>query len=157
MKSGPRGGNRELTSDPMIGAFDLIASIAKRLERLEALALSEADLTAAQYMVLANLHEKDGRTLSELAEVMRCSKSTITGVVDTMERKGLVAREPNPGDRRSHLARLTPKGKAVRRSSPELENFFESCGPCLDAKEFARLRDLLAQLDHTMSELVVAA
>ncbi len=137
--------------------FDLIGSIAKRMNRLETQALSQTDLTAAQYMVLANLHEKDGRPLGELADVMRCSKSTITGVVDTMERKGLVAREPNPEDRRSHLLRLTPKGKALRRSTPELENFFQSCGPCLKLEEFERLRDLLAQLEHTMSTIGVGA
>ncbi len=139
----------------MIEAFDFIGSIARRLDRLEAQALGQADLTAAQYMILANLHDKDGRPLGELAEVMRCSPSTITGVVDTMERKGLVARSPNPEDRRSHLLRLTPKGRALRRSTPELENFFESCGPCLSSGEFARLRDLLARLDHTMGTLSV--
>lgn len=155
MKSNPRGGKREPSGDPMPEAFDLIGSIAKRMERLQARALGLADLTAAQYMILANLHEKDGRPLGELADVMRCSKSTITGVVDTMERKGLVAREPNPDDRRSHLLRLTPRGRALRRSTPELENFFQNCGPCLKAEEFARLRDLLARLDHAMSTMTV--
>ncbi len=157
MKSEKRAGSPELSSDPMFEAFGLIEAIARRMDRLQALALSRTNLTAPQYMILANLHEKDGRPLSELAEVMRCSKSTITGVVDTMERKGLVAREPNTEDRRSHLVRITPKGKALRRSSPELETFFESCGPCLEAKEFVQLQRLLARLDQAMSELVVAA
>ncbi len=157
MKSATRAENHELSSDPMFEVFDLIGALARRMDRLQALALSRTNLTAPQYMILANLHEKDGRPLSELAGIMRCSKSTMTGVVDTMERKGLVAREPNPEDRRSHLVRITPKGKALRRSSPELETFFESCGPCLAAKEFEQLRGLLARLDRAMSELVVAA
>jgi len=157
MKSGQRGGNHGLSSDPMPEVFDLIGSIAKRMERLQAQALGQANLTAAQYMVLANLREKDGRPLGELADVMRCSKSTITGVVDTMERKGLVVREPNPGDRRSHLLCLTQQGRALRRSTPELEKFFQRCGPCLDAAEFQRPRDLLSRLDHTMNTMGVGA
>lgn len=157
MKSEKSAGGPEPSSDPMFEVFDLIGAIARRMDRLQALALSRTNLTAPQYMILANLHEKDGRPLGELADIMRCSKSTITGVVDTMERKGLVARVPNPEDRRSHLVRITPKGKALRKSSPELESFFESCGPCLDVKEFERLRESLARLDRAMSELVVAA
>ena len=153
----PRGEKRETTSDPMIDAFDRIASIAKRLDRLESQALSQANLTAAQYMILANLREKDGRPLGELAGIMRCSRSTITGVVDTMERKELVVREPNPNDRRSHLLRLTARGKALRRSTPELDDFFQSCGPCLTAREFRRLRDLLVRLDRMMSTIEVKA
>lgn len=137
----------------MIEVFDLIGSIARRMDRLEAQALAKANLTAPQYMILANLHEKDARPLSELADVMRCSKSTITGVVDTMERKQLVARAANPGDRRSHLLRLTPKGRAVRRSNPELDAFFEACGPCMDRMEFQRLRDMLTTLDEGMSAI----
>lgn len=155
MKPEPRGGKHDLESDPMIDAFNFIASIAKRLERLESQALGQANLTAAQYMILANLRAKDGRPLGELADTMRCSKSTITGVVDTMERKELVIREPNPEDRRSHLLRLTAKGSALRRSTPELDEFFQSCGPCLSAGEFQRLRDMLAQLDHAMSTIEV--
>jgi DNA-binding MarR family transcriptional regulator len=141
----------------MPDVFDLIGSIAKRVDRLQTKALAEADLTAAQYLVLANLHDKDRRPLGELADALRCSKSTITGVVDTMERKGLVTREPNPADRRSHLLRLTDKGKALRRSTPELDEAFASCGPCLDQFEFERLRELLARLDRTMSEMGVGA
>jgi DNA-binding MarR family transcriptional regulator len=135
--------------------FDLIGSLARRMERLESQALGQANLTAAQYMILANLHAKDGRPLGELADVMRCSRSTVTGVVDTMERKGLVAREANPADRRSHLLRLTQKGRTLRRSTPELEASFQSCGSCLDSQEFGRLRDLLSRLDDAMSAMGV--
>ncbi len=157
MESQVRGGDQERTGDPLFDVFDLIGSIAKRVDRLEAQALGQANLTAAQYMILATLDEKNERPLGELADAMRCSRSTITGVVDTMERKGLVVREPNPRDRRSHLLRLTSKGRGLRRSTPELEEFFASCEPCLKAAEFERLRDLLARLDRAMGALKVVA
>lgn len=157
MKSTKRRGRGAKASDPMPEVFDLIGSIAKRAERLEAQALAEANLTAAQYLVLANLQERDKRPLGELASALRCSKSTITGVVDTMERKGLVAREPNHADRRSHLLRLTDQGAALRRSTRELDQAFASCGPCLEQLEFERLRGLLARLDGAMREMGVGA
>jgi DNA-binding MarR family transcriptional regulator len=137
--------------------FDLIDRIGKRGERLVTQTVGEAGLTPAQYLVLANLQEKAGRPLRELADALRCSPSTITGVVDTMEKKRLVAREPNPADRRSHLLRLTGKGRALRQSTPGLEEFYEGCTMGMSRQEFQRLRDLLMRLDQCMSAAGVGA
>lgn len=152
MNPGQRGGKRGPTRDPMPEVFDLIGSIAKRTERLVTQTLGESNLTPAQYLVLASLQEKDGRPLGELSEALRCSKSTITGIADTMERKGLVERQPNPADRRSHLLVLTQKGRILRRSTPGLEEFYEGCTLGMEAVEFQRLRDLLIRLDRCMSD-----
>lgn len=138
--------------DPMPEVFDLIDSIARRTERLVAGTLGESNLTPAQYLVLANLDEKEGRPLGELSGALRCSKSTITGIVDTMERKGLVERQPNPADRRSHLLRLTQKGRALRGSTPGLGQFYEGCTIGMESIEFRRLRGLLTRLDQCLSE-----
>lgn len=139
------------SADPMGETFDLIASIAKRAERLVTRTVAEAGLTPAQYLVVANLPEKGGRPLGELADVLRCSPSTVTGVVDTMEKKELVAREPNPEDRRSHLLVLTPKGRSIRKSTPGLEDFYEGCTMGMSKAEFERLRDMLLRLEACLS------
>ncbi len=144
-------GRRQPSPDPMGEAFDLIAAIAKRAERLVTRTVAEAGLTPAQYLVVANLPDKGGRPLGELADVLRCSPSTVTGVVDTMEKKGLVAREPNPEDRRSHLLVLTAKGRALRKSTPGLEDFYEGCTMGMSKAEFERLRDMLLRLDACLS------
>ena len=133
--------------DPMGETFDLIAAIAKKAERLVTRTVAEAGLTPAQYLVLANLPDKGGRPLGELADVLRCSPSTVTGVVDTMEKKELVARAPNPEDRRSHLLVLTPTGRTLRKSSPGLEDFYEGCTMGMSKAEFERLRDMLLRLN----------
>lgn len=127
--------------------FDLIDAISKKGDRIVTRTVREVGLTPAQYLVLANLSEEGGRPLGEIAEAIRCSPSTVTGVVDTMERKGLVAREPNLEDRRSHLLRLTAKGRALRRSSPGLEEFYGGCTLGMTRQEFDRLRALLRRLD----------
>lgn len=135
----------------MPDVFDLIDSIAKKGERLVTQTVGEAGLTPAQYLVLANLPEKAGRPLGEIAEALRCSPSTITGVVDTMERKDLVAREPNPEDRRSHLLHLTARGRTLRRSTPGLEEFYGGCTMGMSKQDFERLRELLTRLDECLS------
>ncbi len=145
------GSRRSESPDPMGETFDLIDAISRKTSRLVTRTVAEAGLTPAQYLVVANLPEKGGRPLGELADVLRCSPSTVTGVVDTMEKKELVAREPNPEDRRSHLLVLTPKGRAIRKSTPGLEDFYEGCAMGMSKAEFERLRDMLLRLDACLS------
>jgi DNA-binding MarR family transcriptional regulator len=54
------------------------------------------------------------RTMSELAAVLHCDNSNVTGIVDGLEEKGLATREPSPGDRRVKLTALTAEGRNVR-------------------------------------------
>jgi len=131
--------------------FDLIDAIAKKGARIVTRTVAEAGLTPAQYLVLGNLPDKGGKPLGELADVLRCSPSTVTGIVDTMEKKELVAREPNPEDRRSHLLVLTPRGRTLRRSTPGLDEFYEGCTMGMTRQDFERLRDMLLRLDACLS------
>lgn len=50
---------------------------------------------------------------AELADRSGVSRATVTGVLDTLERAGLVMREPDLNDRRMVMVRLTPKGQDV--------------------------------------------
>lgn len=54
------------------------------------------------------------RTMSELASVLHCDNSNVTGIVDGLEEKGLATRKPSPGDRRVKLTALTAEGRKVR-------------------------------------------
>jgi DNA-binding MarR family transcriptional regulator len=60
-----------------------------------------------------------GRTPAELAEAAGVTRATMTGLVDTLERDGLVRREPNPDDRRMMSVELTSAGEEfIRRMLP---------------------------------------
>ena len=52
------------------------------------------------------------RTPAELADAAGVTRATMTGLIDTLERDGLVRREPDPDDRRMMSVRLTPKAEA---------------------------------------------
>ena len=54
------------------------------------------------------------RTMCEIATVLHCDNSNVTGIVDGLEEKGLARREPSPSDRRVKLIALTPEGRRVR-------------------------------------------
>ena len=55
------------------------------------------------------------RTPAELAEAAGVTRATMTGLIDTLERDGLVTREPDPHDRRMLSVRITPKADAFLR------------------------------------------
>jgi DNA-binding MarR family transcriptional regulator len=54
------------------------------------------------------------RTMSEIAAVLHCDNSNVTGIVDGLEEKGLATRRPSEGDRRVKLVELTAQGRKVR-------------------------------------------
>lgn len=80
------------------------------------------------------------RTMSELATVLHCDNSNVTGIVDGLEEKGLVTREPSPDDRRVKLIAPTTEGRRVRR---RLVNAVAKPPAWLDALSAADQRTLL--------------
>ena len=133
--------------------YRLVDMVAKKLTRLERQQIGGAELTPAQYAVLRLLWQRDGRQFNELASACCCSPSTITGVVDTLEKKGLVCREANPLDRRSVLVRLTDAGRAMERETPGPEVIFENCCGGLTRDDIGQLGELLRRLNDTISDV----
>lgn len=54
----------------------------------------------------------EGLKMSDLSTFLKVSNGNVTGIVDKLTEEGLAQRVPVPGDKRAHIARLTPKGKA---------------------------------------------
>lgn len=67
-------------------------------------------ITPVQSGILFLLQEKDGQPMSELSQILSTDNSTITGLVDRLEKAGFALRKRNPKDRRSSLIRITGKG-----------------------------------------------
>jgi len=66
--------------------------------------------------VIKALHMLDTPlAMKDLGRRMHCDPSFITGIADTLERRGLAARESDPGDRRVKRLVLTPAGAELKR------------------------------------------
>ena len=87
--------------------------------------LSHLELTASEQNVLAVLADGQPRAVGELAAATGTRPTTLTSVLDRLERKTLIVRELDPADRRSFLVLLTPAGRrtaaAVRAAVTDLE------------------------------------
>jgi DNA-binding MarR family transcriptional regulator len=70
-------------------------------------------LSHAEGRVLAALTKDDGRPMTELAESLLIKQSTLTRIVDRLERAQLVARTTSTEDRRLSLALLTERGQQL--------------------------------------------
>jgi DNA-binding MarR family transcriptional regulator len=79
---------------------------------------SKYSITAAQLNCLLALYENGPLPLSKIAKHMMVRSSTVTGVIDRLERKALVTRERNSPDRRVIIIQLTANGKKMAKVAP---------------------------------------
>ena len=70
-------------------------------------------VSAAGGLVLGQLRDRGAMSPSELGERLIVTRATVTGLLDSLERRGLVLRSANPDDRRSLLVEITPAGLEV--------------------------------------------
>jgi DNA-binding MarR family transcriptional regulator len=101
--------------DPVDGLAQLSFVIMGMLERRAA----EHELSIPATRLLGVLRDREP-TMQELARLLDLDKSSVTGLVDRAERRGLVARAPSPADRRAVLVRLTGEGRALVSVAAEL-------------------------------------
>lgn len=72
------------------------------------------DITPSQYAVLSYLWQRgSGASSKQIAEVLYLENSTISGVLDRMQKKDLIKRVANEEDRRGVHIMLTDKGKSL--------------------------------------------
>ena len=73
--------------------------------------VAELGLTPAEINALASLSDGTPRTVSQLGSLMGAAPTTLTSVLDRLERRGHVTRETHPSDRRAVVVELTPAGR----------------------------------------------
>jgi DNA-binding MarR family transcriptional regulator len=74
-----------------------------------------AQITPGQFGVLVVVGANPGLSQSRLGAALGIDRSTVVGVIDELERRGLVRREAAPNDRRSHALLLSDKGTETLR------------------------------------------
>ncbi|HVT08440.1 MAG TPA: MarR family transcriptional regulator [Polyangia bacterium] len=74
----------------------------------------EFDLTPSQGMALRNLDPERPLAMSTLADALACDASNVTGIVDKLESRGLIARRGADHDRRIKMLCVTQAGRALR-------------------------------------------
>jgi DNA-binding MarR family transcriptional regulator len=76
--------------------------------------LSQFGITPGQYGVLACLWKDETLTPKEIAAILRVENSTISGVLDRMQKRGFIDRVLDPNNKRSIRVKATEKGLAIK-------------------------------------------
>jgi MarR family transcriptional regulator, lower aerobic nicotinate degradation pathway regulator len=101
---------RDLTD----GLFQMSFLLHSHLTRIA----SEHDLSLTQVRLLGVLRDREPGML-ELARHLELEKSSLSGLVERAEQRGLVERMPSPHDRRSATVRVTASGRRLSRAFEE--------------------------------------
>ncbi len=135
----------KLQVDRIVEAIIYLYTEARRLTKDQA---ARHGLTGPQLSVAKILEDIGDLSLSELSERINAQNSTVTGIVDRMEREGLVERKRSSDDRRVVHIRLTKKGHELARSMKfePFEIFKNAFDQALTREELGQLLQLLDKL-----------
>jgi len=101
---GPESGRR-------LEIFAAMRWLTSRSHQFMERSVEQYGLSEGRMQVLMRLRHQGDSPLGAIAEAMHVSARNVTGLVDHLERDGLVVRVPDPEDRRSVRARLTEEGQ----------------------------------------------
>jgi DNA-binding MarR family transcriptional regulator len=104
------------------------------------------ELSVPQLVALRELDPDAPQPMGRLACAMTCDNSNVTGLINRLEKRGLVERRADPSDRRVRVLALTDEGRRIRTEAlarwdappPELDG--------LDAVELEQLRRMLDRI-----------
>ncbi len=117
-------------------------------DKLDALGLYHG-----QPSVLNALWAREGMTQSELCDELNRSPSTITKMIQRMEKAGFVERREDPRDERISRVYLTQSGRNVRSAVEEIWHSFASQAfEAFSEKELAQFYNLLQRVYHNIEE-----
>lgn len=117
---------------------------ASRNELYRAFRAEGEEITPEQWAVLIRLWEHDGLTQSELSEATFRDAPTMSRIVDSMERQGLLERRPHPTDGRARIVRLTRRGRALEaKLVPVAQAVVERMTAGIDARALETTRRTL--------------
>lgn len=113
------------------------------------------ELSPSQFNVLNLLGDHtEGLTQTELSHALITHRSNVTGLVDRLEKRGLLVRKAVPGDRRAYSVQLTKAGaQLVEEILPEYYARAEAAFEPIPLKDLPRLNRQLAEIDATATRI----
>jgi len=137
--------------------FSLIREVSDLIRKYTAIYTSTKPATTSGYNVLRSLVTNGGElTATEISNYVFRSRYTVTRLVDTLEKRGLVVRKPSIKDRRKKAVQVTRKGlDLVARAHVDMQNNVINAAfhPLTDEK-LEELKSTLKMLKEHLASLV---
>ncbi|MFG2780153.1 MarR family winged helix-turn-helix transcriptional regulator [Streptomyces prunicolor] len=133
-----------------LGLVDALAQLSFLVQNSLAELAGEHDLSITQTRLLGILRDREP-TMNELGRHLGLDKSSITGLVDRAQRRGLVTRTPSTVDRRSFQVSITDAGRQlVEQVAAQFAERIERCVeplPATDRKRLSRMATRIVTAD----------
>ena len=108
---------------------------------------ADHELTEQQWRVIRVLWQGKEQSLVQISEQTLLPPPSLVGVIDRMERDGLVTRTRSEADRRVVQIKLTERGQALQEQvAPQVDEIYRGLESRLDEDEWQALRNALAKL-----------
>jgi len=116
---------------------------------------NDIHLSKEQFLVLKKLYESDGQTQNDLAYITDRSKTSLTRLINTIEKKELVYRIISKEDKRISHIYLTPLGRATLvESIPIVANILDELLLDIPQKDIDKALEVLNQIQLNMSKKI---
>ncbi len=123
------------------------AAIQRQNQLNFARSLREFGVTVPMWRALSALHEKDGQTIGEIAQLAVLDRSSLGRLLDEMAKAKLVDREPLSDDRRALAVRLSAQGRKIFAATlPVAKRHYRSVLKGVSAEEFETLMRVLRRV-----------
>jgi DNA-binding MarR family transcriptional regulator len=127
----------------------LLKNTWQKLSRYYNQCLSGYDLTVPKALLLLEISPDSGENPKSLAAKLDLESSSMTGLLDRLEKKGLIERRKDPDDRRGILIFLTPNGISARETIKslveQLDRKLQEALPAEDIKTFRRIISVVSK------------
>jgi DNA-binding MarR family transcriptional regulator len=132
----------------------LLNRVGVRMGELFSKRLLEYELTLPMYRVMAVLRQEGAQNLGDLSEMVTVEVSTLSRLISSMQRKGLVLRVRPEHNGRTVSITLTEKGEKLVEQLMPLAAHFETVGTkTFTAEEIKWLKQALIQIHQNLEEL----
>ena len=146
-------GETSRTSDKTpLGTLLSILMSFEVLARYLEVELRQYDATLIRFHIMSTLFTNGGEmTPSEIAESVFREKNSVTAVLNTLERQGVIRREPSADDRRSVKVVITDKGwKEANRLNPIAQELSREALSCMEKEKIADLIDIMRKVRESL-------
>ena len=109
-------GNEFICDDVLISLRKIIQSIDLHSRFL----VKQVGLTGPQLIILREVLKSGEIPIGKLAKTISLSQATVTGILDRLEKRGLIARRRGETDKRHVFLQVTQPGKALLKNAPPL-------------------------------------
>lgn len=119
--------------------YNLRRAAAKQRERFRSV-FASYDIRPVQLTVLTLLQDNRSVRQAELGRALEMKPANVVTLLAELEERGLVARRPSTGDRRSYVVKLTARGRKLTHELLELHALLEAdLASALGQAELAQL------------------